>query len=612
MKNVKVTIYSKCVIDPTYKNVIWTGADMNKANIVSSASQSSREINSKYIMQGNTLLFDIDYGEFITTGYNYLSYQYNDNALVEYYFIEDAKAETEGLTRVFLRKDVWMTHINNASLKNATVLREHQKWKDNNGNYIFNLNPEPIECGSEPVVAKRTTLTKVSGSVMWCKVTVSPIPESQGLPGSTDNVYVFFVPIAEDVGNFTYTIGDTVLSTSSSLKSHPYVQMLEICTIVPFTYTTGTISGGNIPITISGASLTTITYPASADDPEGTQRAENIVCVYCSDLSKSVSMGTIQGTTPFSNGVENSGNYPYNWQAEPKLYTHLFRTNKLYNTGTYIELMNEKLQTAKTVQADVMIGDTVMQKYWISGYDGAIGSKYNAAEDNTPKYLPRFDVASNEALAANANQMGYSLTMKGVNAANAVVQSVGLGVMQNLPAPMPITTIQNAGVGVQPFVPQTPPALPGYNPNAYPLNASVNMLSDFLGTHAYYSDMLNKPASVINSNSTGAWEWKFRNGELIYEEQTYSNTDLERVSMFLYRYGYNAGRRLDKNVNLKKRAVFDYYQVSDIEISGIYNSKDLETMKNIFLAGTTIWHSQSLTPGQSVGWYVLGNGNPDA
>ena len=57
---------------------------------------------------------------------------------------------------------------------------------------------------------------------------------------------------------------------------------------------------------------------------------------------------------------------------------------------------------------------------------------------------------------------------------------------------------------------------------------------------------------------------------------------------------------------------FDYYKVSDIEISVIYNANDLLEFKQIFIAGTTIWHQRSTSPGSNYGWYILGNGNPDA
>ena len=607
MKNITVVLYSNCVIDPTYKNVIWSGADMDKTITLGGASTSALTITSKYIIQNNSLCVDMDYGTFINGCYNYLSYQYG-NGMIEYYFVVDVTPETEGLTRLYLRKDVWFTYINIAKLKNAMVEREHQKWKDSAGNFIFNLNPEPIELQSQPVIAKQTSMSKVAGSVMWAKVTVSPIPESQGLPGATDEVYVFFVPVAEDIGNFTYKVGEKVLSNTSSLKSHAYVQALELCPIVPFGYSVGGISGGVVPITLNNATTVTITYPMlnnnedpTQPEPANNQRAEPITAVYCNDLSKSVVMGSIQGTKPTVTGVENAGNYPYNWRAEPKLYTHLFRKNCLYNTGTYIELMNEKLQSPKNVQADIMIGDTVMLKYWVPGYDGNVGSKFYAGEDNTPRYLPRFDVASNNALALNGNQIGYSLMAKSYNA----FQSVTSSIIGGYSGYRDYNVMKEVSKGKF----ETVNKYSSFSPNA---DTGMHILNDYLATRGYFKDMLDRPASVINSNSTGAWEWKFRNGELIYEEQTYSDADLERASMFMYRYGYNAGNRLDTKVNLKKKTVFDYYKVSDIEISGIYNANDLLEFKQIFIAGTTIWHQKSLTTGSSAGWYILGNGNPDA
>ena len=111
MKNITVVLYSNCVIDPTYKNVIWSGADMDKTITLGGASTSALTITSKYIMQNNSLCIDMDYGEFINGCYNYLSYKYG-NGMTEYYFVVDVTPETEGLTRLYLRKDVWFTYIN--------------------------------------------------------------------------------------------------------------------------------------------------------------------------------------------------------------------------------------------------------------------------------------------------------------------------------------------------------------------------------------------------------------------------------------------------------------------------------------------------------------------
>lgn len=537
-----------------YKNIIYGKSYRTKASFLGLGTlMNTLECNRP--IQNGTLDIPRNLGNFQNSNANMISYTV-EGGREEIYFVMGAEWVNNNTTRLRLKKHVFYTYLGEWEIRSSNQLRGHpQIWAYGDPIPIWNTTPEPIAPSGEWIIRKQEVITE---NINWACVVVSP---TQGLEisgsASINNPFVFYVPIAEKTFDFTFFNGSLQLSTSGSLRGHPYVQSIYAVPFVPFTYTFQSTGSNQIQLNVSGGTNTTITY---APEGEGTEeRAPAINCIFAENIF-SKTLKTIDLSSTWS--TEIPINTPANWaRYDPKLFTSQFRKFRLVSPGGECDIALENLENYKqiTFKGYAAYGATPTVKYEVVGYKGIGGSLSCLIDDNEDRSLPIVNNAWNDYVANNANSMNFTM-----------LQRLLSGISGLAGGPTQLANTLKA--------------------------QSISGLGDL----SRWADINSKPNSISNTSTSGTFESYFKSGGNVYFQCIgYPDREYERIAAFLHRFGYNMGGSRD--LYFIQRQDFDYVQAENVAVVGIQNEDDEEEFKQIFLNGTTMWHRPN--PNDSNKWY---------
>ena len=514
-------------------------------------------------LQDNVLDIPMGLGAFQKSNANLVAYTV-DEGRTEIYFIRDAAWVNNLTTRLTLKKDVFHTYLGEWEITTCTVEREHQPiWKDEKP--VFSTTPEPIAPSGQLRVLQEEILGE---NINWAAVVVSPV-EGLQVSGATqvNNPFVFYVPIAEKTFDNIYLNGSFKLSTSGSLRGHPYVQNIYAVPFVPFTYTISPGAGG-VQLNVEGGTNCTISYTTPAPTPtdpntpetvaagDATEpRAPDINCIFAENIF-SKNLGTVN-INPYRYPQNIQNNYV---RSDPKLFTSLYQKIRIISPGGEAEVALENLDNYKQISITgyAAYGANPTVKYKIIGYNGIGGNNANLIDDNQDRSLPIVNDAWNNYVAQNASKMDFTIFQRIINSVTSF-GSIAAGAASG----------KVGGDG-----------------------GLVGQMVSGLGDLAGWQDINNMPKTISNTSTSGTFEAYLRPGGTLYVQILgYTEAEYFRIANFFHRWGYTAGGRIGEP-RLNSRYLFDYKKMSSLTVTGIQNEDDENEFKQIFLNGTTLWHNE--------------------
>src|SRR5699024_3678331 len=517
---------------------------------------------------------------------NYLTFLNRNKRF--YAFVTTMEYINDGLTHVYFEIDVLQTWLFEMNFKPSYVKRMHRKLWNDDGTPIINTIDEGLNYGTEYDNKLTSRLSgQLNGGYKFL-VIVSKTPIEHGSENEVEGKVIatpqplsyYFVPFKHDDSTANVVFGGSSdsfpTSPPSRLLSAIYEDEKAVNNIVSL-YVTDYIgikaeysggTGGTPPI------LRFSTEFADLDSVVITE--DNIYCVKVKEVTRfeaieiEIARDKYQA---FSNVTES--------KLLMSPYTSLifddFRGNRT-------EYKLEHIKSKKlVVQVKGSLGLSNNVSYGIKAYnnDDVTNEVQRADESalisNVPSDLPIINDMLSAFLQGNRNSIQ---NQKNSIMWNGFVNAIGgaIGGTASAMSGNPIGVAQ-AGTNI--------------------VQGEGDTVLKLQGIQAKQQDISNIPPQIAKHGSNVAYDYG-NNYQGLYILRKQIKPEYRRVlGDFFKMFGYKTNRVLVPNLHTRKS--WKYVETESCTITGNFNNKDLQQLKNIFDNGITLWHTND------VGNYGLSN-----
>lgn len=469
--------------------------------------------------------------------YNYCMYRNKNHGNKWFYaFIEDMQYVSDSMTAIKIKTDFWQTWQFSLNWKKCFVEREHV----NDDSFGANLVEEGLETG-EYVCNKESDIryNKVTGGEVqtgyYIVLQVTEIPNNQSLPATCGKVI-------GNIPNGLYYLAFRY-STSGMLDVNKVIKWFDenkdgsgIVAMFLAPETICPMVKRMTPLNSDGTNLVEIFYPQETDVP--TLMASDIV--FAKDT-------TLDGYTPKNNKVYN---YPFNY---------LMISNG--NGATYeyrFEDFNFNSYTQQIGDPEFFVIGTLTQgcqvKLIPDNYRKAKNSQGNWDYSINGAEYPILSWTSDYYLNWQAKNQSYLYTQMGINTLTHVASAA-------------LTAPNIVGAGI----------------------AALNIGSSIIDTMHQETLASMVPDQAKGNTSSGDLNFSNAMDTFIIKQMCVRYEFAKRIDDFFSAYGYKVNTY--KIPNRTGRQNWNYVKTLGCNITGDIPQGDMQSIKDMFNAGVTIWHN---------------------
>ena len=478
-----------------------------------------------------------------------------------YAFVSEVRYVNPNTTELVLQTDVWNTWQFDITFKESFIEREHRDRWNTDGTPVINTIDEGLAYGTEYDVVSIKQFQPSGGIFFLVIVAKKQLEGSQDYNPTLNGVYsplsYYVFPFKQDGSMPPTTIGGTAAS-SNNLKT--LLQMLYF----------DEASADNI------VSIYVTDYLGENVSYDGTVHLNG-------NSFEEVKFGTAQ--TPIIKVDDNQGyevteksfgdKYAdYNTVTESKLLMYPYTVLQLTDgKGKVVTLKNEYIHDNNlTVVARGSIGTSNKVAYYVKGYlqdtsltNGHINQLQYAVINNDPNDVPIVHDLLSAYLQGHKNSIN-----------NAKAQTI---FNQNLDVANSVSSLPNSVLGGIPSVLHN--AIGG-------VQTYGNHQFHLLSIMAKQQDIANTPPSISGLGANVNFDFgNSINGVYLIKKQI-TNEYRRQLSDYFKMYGYKA--HLTKVPSFSSRQHFNYIKTVGVTIVGNLPQPDLQTLKDIFNNGVTVWH----------------------
>lgn len=499
---------------------------------------------------------------------SYVVFQNPDyNNKTFYAFVTNIEYVNNVVTKVYFEIDVYQTWLFDITWKSSYIDREHTRLYDGDGQPILNTIPESLEKGSTYEIVNEI---HVQPSDLLFLVIVSSKEITDGSPetrigviGTPTPLYIYIVPYDRSSG-IPIKLNDNLLAPFPTLMRE-FSENEELVKAIQTMYVTD-YAGINFAhgdgIDYSSSDVTTRPLKGST-----------------------FHVGVVKDLFNFRNTQETVRDIYSKFKSvsESKLLMYPYCLIELDDLkGNRLELQPELLMgNSIDIVIKGNIGYTNKVQYEVKNYNTKalefVSTLQNSIIDLNPNDIPVVTDFLSAMMQGQRNSIqarkDNSQTRGIVSAVNAGVSGVATGITN------PGAGIATASMGVY--------------------NAGKNYEMETKSINAQLQDASAIPPNVGNMGGITSFDYGYNLTGLrvVFKQirQEYINT----LTDYFRKFGYKVNRL--KIPNLKTRQNFNYVRTVGCNISGNMNNEDLQTIKNIFDRGVTLWHIND------IGNYGIGN-----
>lgn len=488
--------------------------------------------------------------------YNYLRFMNSNYGSKWFYaYITEIEYKNPNTTWIYYNIDPFQTWLFEINFKQSFIEREHTT-RYENGQPVINTIDEGLNYGTEYQIVEDTHYTNY-GDCIFILVTAKdylhklpdglnyPFPENIGnIPQGLFN-YIF--PISLN-GFKNWTYNDFALMTFEEfygkiVKDKNYVGKVVSLTLLDYVPLNVTVDNENANISMDNVTL------YNARDDLGLTGS----ILY-------VSVGA------FSNGSINCGN-KYNSfpnYAESKLLMYPYSYTKVTDMrGNEFDIKNEYID-GQNLQFSIRgsIAPQSKSAYEVQNYKGHTNLLSGIINNNVSS-MAIVDDYTAAYLQGNQNTL---ITGASVNAINSVVGTIG--------------NLASGNIGGA-------------------LQSGASGFTQILSLNAKLKDIDNHPSNLRNQGNNYNFDFANRYTGIRVIKYTVTEEYQQTLTDYFKMFGYKVNRV--KLPNLHTRQSWNYVKTVDCTIIGNIPQDDLNSIKEMFNRGITLWHNRD------VGNYGLNN-----
>lgn len=495
-------------------------------------------------------------------GVNYIEFMNSTNGKKYYGFVTNILYGNSNMVKIEFEIDVIQTHMFDMQFKQSFIEREHcQRW-NSDGTPIINTVPENLDLGTEyetisihspsrePIYILIATTERLTGDNVGVHQNLM-----SGVPNSLF-YYLFTVGFSQDYSelykvriNGTEVVNtfSTVLETLKDVENANKVVSMNIIPFLPFPSST------QYDDTNKWVNITTSYLTPSSNN------------LYSRILGNNIDFKTMFNLDNVSNRFKNPRNI-----TESKLlfYPYSYAT-LLDNNGNVFTIKPEYLnENTIRVEGRGNIDAKPKYLYTLRNYKG---------ENNTN----RLDTFENGIISPITSDIAiindYTATYLQGNK-NSLVTGASMGVVSGL---------ASAGLGTALLT----------TGNVVAGGAMlVGGLSSFGGTIAKnvakYNDIQSVPDNLVKQGGTSTFNIGVNKYLPMVVLKQISVERIRIIEDYFKMYGYAVNRV--KTPNIRTRQRFNYVKTVGANITGKIPKDNLNTIKNVFDKGVTLWHTNDM------------------
>jgi len=581
-----------------YKHTRWFDDETEQLTYFNSRSLVHKMIEATFIENNGKAYVSVDasidslrdasYMRFRNTGYSNKWF---------YAFITKLERKNRSVTYVYFEIDVLQTWLFQINIRPSFIVREHCQLWDENGAPIINTADEGLDYGLEYDDVHVTQFVPNKNIKFLVMVTTMPLHGTNAgknksrYNGVAQPLCWYVLPMTLDGEGIVFLNSDG--GETPMTEPEEFLNMLQTAKKsdgdIASIYVTESIG---CPITVTGSSETFLYVKFTEEDQKfeavqvgsSSTPSENISCLYLNDVKR-------YKTETFTVGGKYTGIPDY---KESKLYMYPYtlltmddfkgnRTDyKLENIYSDSILLNMKGS----------LGTSNKVSYGIQNYNDKSNmtnhqdNQYALINNNTND-IPVISNLLNAYLQGNKNSIENQkaqITFNGaMNVAGGVAQIGGGGIaaMSGNPFMMGAGLSQMGGGAMN--------VVTGAG------NAHLQMEA----LQAKQKDIANMPPQLSKQGSNTSYDMGHRYDGITFIKKTLKPEYRKRLEQFFNMFGYKKNEI--KIPNLHTRKNWNYVETKSCNITGDFNTEDLNEIKQVFDGGITLWHTND------VGNYALSN-----
>lgn len=539
----------------------------------------------QYLRKNNSIRVQRHYDQMSAA--NYLMYK-NELGNWVYCFIIDTVYINDNVTEILLIEDVLQTYMFDYTFRQCFVEREHcQRWLKDASNNItpnYSLTDEQLDYGNDYEQYLKKEMPFTDGVVWFLMVCTQDVYHSSELrtytmQGSPTPFNYFLLPysLTHPTAPFIagtpitatlpddYIVGARTLYKTAQQSANPFILSISFLGHLnqePLVYWDETYhyDGGTGAYFVQGMSgdisgqvvinecpnLGNYKYMHFRDYNDSNRTLSTITGCSSSD--------NIPTSSDFNVGVSRNYNY------ESKLLTYPYKFNLLTNWRSEpLVVKNEYLSNLDSIVVKMCLGlfHEPKTKYWIDNYNGDDGHFYTTI-DTTVNDLPLSTDAYQNYMLANKNQY---VTGLGINNTSIAGQLLFAKVSGSGDVTGDVTGA---------------------------VDTMINTMGKVLRENAKRQDLQNIPDSIRKAGNNISFDIAADNLSCKFVRYQIKPEFKQRIADFFALYGYRVGRM--KVPDTSSRYYYNYVKTISASISGNIDNRDMNTIKEIFNKGITIWH----------------------
>lgn len=569
-----------------YKHTRWHTSQSTQTQYFNSMNTVHTMSNASFQRIEGRNYVKVDKNKDELWGINYFTF-INQNKRF-YGFVTTMEFMTPGLTHVYFEIDVLQTWMFDMNFKPSYVVREHRRLWNNDGTPVINTIDEGLHYGTDYDVKEAI---QVSPDPFKWLVIASKKPIATGdeyqssIVGTPQPLTYYIVPFKDDDTSPNVMLGDSntgisLLKVSDVLerlyKVETAVNNIVSIYVTDFIGLNHTYNRTDDVITFpnnSGYKVTHVGVPDSIGRIIEVVEVRNFVSRNVSVTNNKYKLKDVD----VSNVKESKLlMYPYT-----VLVLDDFKGNRQEIKLEYLNKKEIRLLWKGS------IGTSNFNSVAVEGYnrdDTQRESHYTSNEDalmmDQPNEVPILADMLSAYLQGERNSIKNKRSQIQFN-----------GILNSISSALPLANVRGPvgpnSAGVAQSLTQTTQAM-------------GNSVYDLQAINAKIADINNIPPQLQKMGSNTAYNYGNRyNGVYLMIKQI--KPEYKKIlEDFFHMFGYKTNEI--KVPNFRTRQHFNYVQTSNCNITGNFNNNDLQTLKNIFDNGVTLWHTND------VGNYSLSNG----
>lgn len=574
-------------LDPNYETSIDFESKEVQLNYFNTYQKMTHDTNLTYSYLRSNEAIDVAY-KFEDLGeVNYLYYINNNK--VYYNFVTRKEFINNNMTRLYIELDVFQTYMFDYELGECFVEREHQDRVDSNKDFIFNLEDERLELGSNYVLESASRLVdndfpsdlpKVMWYYVWAsdRIDVSNFAEftSTRVNDVPTNMYCYAIPYLDESDLPKYVISQRYLSANyqldcsaqgfrsaemllSLLAENNAVKSIQVSRISPVKFTIENREEADfryydLLIGNSGGSINTQAYPAKFDNPNNSDRPFYALLINNQvNVDKSLYVGDDIKTTNAYDTIALGATKDIS--REPKLLINPYRYYNLKYSDSELKLMPQLFNGPARINGFKSVLPTSTSMLFPLNY----------GESSLGKNNELFSVGSNEMPLRTDSWIQYYQNNKA---------SLRSGMLTKL-------AITGATLALGYFTGGVGLAVAGAT--------ALSTAGSIIGEMEKRQDIKESPDNLrTTGDDIGV---KMFLDDLYGEIETYTiqTPYKNKIYGYFYRLGYAV--RAYKTPNTKSRYYFNFIKTTECVLkTNRVSAGYAEALKDIYNKGITIWH----------------------